>query len=89
VPFTPGRVDATQEQTDVESFAVLEPRADGFRNYYGAGNYLSPADMLVDKADLLGPDRAGDDRARRRYARPGCQHRRRQARRVHGQPRHR
>jgi catalase-peroxidase len=53
VPFTPGRVDATQEMTDVDSFAVLEPRADGFRNWYGAGNYLSPADMLVDKADLL------------------------------------
>ncbi len=53
VPFTPGRTDASQEQTDVASFAVLEPSADGFRNYYGDGNYRSPAEMLVDKADLL------------------------------------
>ena len=53
VPFTPGRTDASQQQTDVSSFAVLEPAADGFRNYYGNGNHRSPADSLVDKADML------------------------------------
>ncbi len=53
VPFKPGRADATQEQTDVHSFAVLEPTADGFRNYSGKDNYRSPADMLIDKASLL------------------------------------
>jgi catalase-peroxidase len=53
VPFKPGRMDATQEQTDVSSFAVLEPKADGFRNYYGGGNYLPPLEMLVDRANML------------------------------------
>jgi catalase-peroxidase len=53
VPFTPGRADALQEQTDVESFAVLEPMADGFRNYKKAGYPLSAEEMLVDKAQLL------------------------------------
>jgi catalase-peroxidase len=53
VPFTPGRTDASQEQTDVASFAVLEPTADGFRNYFGAGSYLSPAEALVERASLL------------------------------------
>jgi catalase-peroxidase len=54
VPFTPGRGDATQEQTDVESFSVLEPEADGFRNYLKANYSVSAEDMLIDKAQLLG-----------------------------------
>jgi len=53
VPFTPGRTDATQDQTDVESFAVLEPKADGFRNYAKPGQKVSAEEMLVDKAQLL------------------------------------
>lgn len=53
VPFIPGRVDATQEQTDAKSFAVLEPTADGFRNYYGPGNSRSPAKLLVERAAML------------------------------------
>lgn len=53
VPFAPGRTDATQEQTDVSSFAVLEPAADGFRNYFAQGNNASPTEMLIDKANLL------------------------------------
>ena len=53
VPFVPGRTDASQEQTDVQSFMVLRPNADGFRNYFGEGARRSPAEMLVEKADLL------------------------------------
>lgn len=53
VPFTPGRTDASQEQTDAETFSVLEPRADGFRNYVRAGQTLSPETLLLDRASLL------------------------------------
>jgi catalase-peroxidase len=53
VPFTPGRTDASQDQTDVESFAVLEPTADGFRNYLRAGHRRSAEELLVDRATLL------------------------------------
>jgi len=53
VPFTPGRVDATQAQIDVTSLAMLEPKADAFRNYYGAGLSGSPAELLVERANLL------------------------------------
>jgi catalase-peroxidase len=53
VPFTPGRTDATQEQTDVESFAVLEPRADGFRNYLGQEHRLPAEQLLVERAFML------------------------------------
>ncbi len=53
VPFTPGRTDASQEQTDVESFAALEPTADGFRNYLGKGHRLPAEYLLVDRANLL------------------------------------
>ena len=53
VPFSPGRTDALQEQTDLESFAVLEPKADGFRNYVGNGHRRPAEDLLVDRAQLL------------------------------------
>ncbi|MBT6032580.1 MAG: catalase/peroxidase HPI [Kordiimonadaceae bacterium] len=53
VPFAPGRTDATQENTDINSFAVLEPTADGFRNYFNTDNKRSPAEMLIEKASLM------------------------------------
>ena len=53
VPFQPGRMDASQEQTDVSSFAHLEPKADGFRNYYSKESYGNPVYMLIDKANML------------------------------------
>ena len=53
VPFAPGRTDASQEQTDVDSFAVLEPSADGFRNYLRPGEKLSPETLLLDRANML------------------------------------
>lgn len=54
VPFIPGRVDASQAQTNVQSFNYLKPKADGFRNYYSDESYMSPAEMLIDKANTLG-----------------------------------
>ncbi|WP_299215733.1 catalase/peroxidase HPI [uncultured Dokdonia sp.] len=54
VPFTPGRTDATQEQTDIDSFGYLEPRADGFRNYIKNGMKTAPESLLIDRAQLLG-----------------------------------
>jgi len=53
VPFTPGRMDASEEQTDVQSFEALRPVADGFRNYYHSSHFMSPEEALVDKAQLL------------------------------------
>jgi catalase-peroxidase len=54
LPFTPGRTDASQAQTDVTSFAALEPKADGFRNYWSADSHYNPTQGLIDRANLLG-----------------------------------
>ena len=85
VPFTPGRMDASQEQTDVDSFAPLEPRADGFRNYTNSKKlqFMEPEEALVDRAAIAAADGAGDDGARRRPARARRECRRVQARRLH------
>ena len=77
-------MDASQEQTDVDSFAPLEPRADGFRNYIsGKQQFMAPEEALVDRAQLLTLTGAGDDGAGRRPARARRQCRRLQARRLH------
>ena len=86
VPFAPGRTDATEEQTDAASFAVLEPVADGFRNYLQPDLGV-PAEAAARRQGAAPqPHRAGDDRAGRRPARPRRQRRRRRARRPHRPP---
>ena len=76
VPFRPGRTDASQEETDVESFAVLEPRADGFRSYLRAGEKLAARDAAARPRLHARPERARDDGARRRPAGPRRERRR-------------
>ena len=68
VPFSPGRTDASQEMTDVDSFAVLEPTTDGFRNYFGHEHDRPAEEMLIDRAQLAHAHGSGDDGACRRHA---------------------
>ena len=68
VPFSPGRTDASQEMTDVDSFAVLEPTADGFRNYIHPGHTTAAEKLLLDRSHLLGADCSGNDRSCRWHA---------------------
>ena len=84
VPFAPGRTDASQEQTDVESFAVLEPKADGFRNYLRAGREAAAGDAAARPGQPADADRAGDDGADRRHA--GARRQRRAARDTASSP---
>ena len=83
VPFTPGRMDASQEQTDAHSFAPLEPIADGFRNYLRGKQRLSAEELLGRSGAIADADGARDDGSRRRPARPGRQCRKVRARRLH------
>ena len=73
VPFTPGRTDASQEQTDVQSFAVLEPTADGFRNYFGDRQPQIAGGTAGRSGEPADPDCSRNDRSGRRHAGPGCQ----------------
>ncbi len=81
VPFSPGRTDASQDDTDVDSFAVLEPKADGFRSYLRDGEKVPAEQLLLDRAYMLNLDGAGDDGARRRPPGAGRQCRRLRPRR--------
>ena len=83
VPFTGGRGDASAEQTDADSFDVMEPKADGFRNYLATRHSVKTEALLLDRASLLGLSGAGDDRVGRRPARAGRQPRRQAGGRVH------
>ena len=83
VPFTPGRMDASQEQTDVDSFAVLEPIADGFRNYQKGKLQRVGRGAAGRPGAAADADRARDDGAGRRHARPERQRRPVPARRLH------
>jgi catalase-peroxidase len=84
VPFAPGRGDATAEMTDAASFAVLEPVADGFRNWLKKDYVVRPEELLLDRAQLHGPHGPEMTVAHRRHARAGHQPRRHEARRLHG-----
>ena len=83
VPFSPGRTDATQEMTDAEAMRVLEPTADGFRNYLNPGHQRPAAELLVDRAPDALAHRSEDDRLARWPPRAGLQHRPDQTRRLH------
>ena len=83
VPFTPGRMDASQEQTDVDSFAVLEPVADGFRNYHEGPSTPAGRGAAGGSGAAADADRSRDDGSHRRHARPECQRRAVPARRLY------
>ncbi len=87
IPFTPGRMDASQEHTDIESFEPLEPKADGFRNYLNGKQRLAPEELLVDRAQLLRLTAPETDRSRRWPARAGSECWEFQARRIYEQAR--